>query len=78
MSGKQKRMAETAGDREMAGSRRVNGQNGHNHPSPLLSWYLSEPRAKGLTYVLTANGYVILPTDLSWLRKGLDTSELMM
>lgn len=77
MSKKGNRIFETGENRQITVSGQGNGRNGHKHPSELLSWYLAEPRTKGLTYVLAANGYVILPTDLPGSRKGVDTSELM-
>ena len=78
MSKKRNTIPETGENTQITVSGRGNGRNGHKHPSQPLSWYLAEPRAKGLMYVLTANGYVILPTDIPGSRKEIDTSKLMM
>jgi len=77
MSGKRKRIVEIAEDRQTGVCRRVNSGNGHDDGSGLLSWYFARPRADGLTYVLTAKGYVILPTGLPRSRRGVDTNEVM-
>jgi hypothetical protein len=75
---KRKTISETGGDRQIAVSGQGNGRNGHDHPSGLLSWYLMEPGVKGLTNVLTANGYVILASGLPRSRKEIDADELMV
>lgn len=78
MSNKRKVMAETAGDGQMAVSGRGNEKNGHKRPSRLLSWYFAQSQTKGLSYVLTRNGYQILPADPARSEEGIDKDELMM
>ena len=62
MSEKQQRMPQTADGKRISLPGQVNGGNGHYSPSGLLSWYLAQPPIAGLTYVLTATGYVITPS----------------
>ena len=40
----------------------ANGRNGHHSRPEVLSRYLAQPAIPGLVYVLTGNGYVVLPT----------------
>ena len=77
MSRKRKGIAEIADDRHRAVSGPVRRRNGHDDGRGLLSWYLAEPRADRLTYVLTAQGYVIVPAGLRGSGRGLDTDEMM-
>jgi hypothetical protein len=78
MSKERRRIAEKTGDRRMAVSSLMSNGNGHNGGSGLLSWYFTQPRADGLTYVLTAKGYVILSTGRAGSGGGVDRNELMM
>jgi hypothetical protein len=69
MSRNRTTIIEAVADREIPKSGQGNGKNGHKHGSQLLSWYLAQLRIKGLSHVLTANGYVILPTGFPGSRK---------
>ena len=40
----------------------ANERNGHHSLPGILSWYSADPGMPGLVYVLTGNGYVVLPT----------------
>ena len=71
-------ITETVGDREATIFYRGNGRNGYKDASQLLSWYLEQPRIKGLAYALTANGYMILPNGLPRSREEFNANELMM
>lgn len=62
MSKKQQRMPRTVDGKRISLSGQVNGGNGHYSPSGLLSWYFAQPPIAGLTYVLTAAGYVVPPS----------------
>ena len=62
MPKKQERMPQTVDGKRISLSGQVNRGNGHYSPSGLLSWYFAQPRIAGLTYVLTATGYVITPS----------------
>jgi hypothetical protein len=72
-----KRITETADERQTRVSGYGNGRNGHYHPSGILSWYFIQPATRGRTYLLTANGYVIVPTGFPTSRETLDTEELI-
>jgi len=78
MSRNRKTITETVADREIANSNQGSGRNGHSRAAQFLSWYLAQPRVKGLVYALTANGYAILPNGLPRSRKQLDANKLMM
>jgi hypothetical protein len=71
------RIPKTTDERQATVSDQDNGRNGHQHPSGILSWYFAHPAAKGRTYLLTANGYVIGPNGFPTSRKELDTKELI-
>jgi hypothetical protein len=70
-------IVETAHERQTSVSSQGNGRNGHHHTPGMLSWYFAEPAAGGQTYLLTASGYVIVPTGLSPSQKGFDKDELI-
>lgn len=42
--------------------RQASEGKGHGSSSGRLSWYFAEPPITGLPYVLTSNGYIILPS----------------
>jgi hypothetical protein len=58
MKGGDKMSADQRKSLEMA----ANGRNGHHSRPEVPSWYLAQPAVPGLVYVLTGNGYVVLPT----------------
>jgi hypothetical protein len=68
---------ETADESQTSVSSDGNRRNGHHHTPGMLSWYFAEPTAGGQTYLLTANGYVIVPTGFPDSRKGFDMDELI-
>jgi hypothetical protein len=70
-------IVETADERQTSLSSQGNGSNGDYRASGMLSWYFAEPAARGETYLLTANGYVIVPTGFPHSRKGFDMEELI-
>lgn len=48
----------------------ANGGNRQGPSSRRLSWYFAEPSIPGLPYVLTANGYIVLPSGNAGLEGG--------
>lgn len=49
------------GSKNMNISDRANEPNGRRDSSGVFSWYLAQPALPELKYVMTINGYVILP-----------------
>lgn len=49
---------------------RANEGNRHGPSSGRLSWFFAQPPITGLPYVLTANGYIILPAENTGLEGG--------
>jgi hypothetical protein len=42
-------------------SDRANEPEGGHSSSGMLSWYFAQPLVPGLRYLMTVNGYVVLP-----------------
>lgn len=60
MSGKQKRMWELEEGRRLTGVGRMDKGDGRCAPSGRVPWYSAQSTVPGLTYLLTASGYVVL------------------
>ena len=72
-----KGIVETADESQTSVSSHGNGSNGDYRASGMLSWYFAQPAAKERTYLLTASGYVIVPTGFSASQKEFDKDELI-
>ena len=72
-----KGIVEMADESQSSVSSHGNGRNGNYHASGMLSWYFAQPAAKERTYLLTANGYVTVPSGFPAPRKGFDKDELI-
>jgi len=61
MFGRQMKIQPLWGSRNINVSDRANEENGHRSSSGVFSWCLAQRALPELKYVLTTNGYVILP-----------------
>jgi hypothetical protein len=61
MLGKKVRIQPLMGSKDMNICHRANGENGCCHSTGPFSWYLARCAVPEMKYVLTINGYIILP-----------------
>ncbi len=69
MSQNHSRIRNMRADKQADLSGQANGGNGHGPSYGSLSWYFAQPPLTGLTYVLTATGYIILPAEIQGTRR---------